>query len=373
MEGLANNPENSLSLKDVALTRTYMVAAGSEVKNDNGTWVHGLALADKAQAVTTESDGMLKLMQTHISSYLGQGPHVARAPAAEAVTPQAGEFPTGFNAMPAMMTEFAKQIQTIEKAKTKKAYEGVLLTEFMSAALKGFAGVVDDGSLPVFYALLKTTNEPGDVRSYIMSAMEKWSNYNGIKIEKNMFLPEETVKNIMKVKPNPMETVAMSTTTDLGISNMLCLPRKTKEIEEKLMWEQAGRETEMNGTEAQGRIARAAFQFWLIEVNVATTAALLSVLYGEQCQLYINLMKIYDILQENSVQQQKGAFTRLFCRQIAWAIYDDMRNYFSKRVMPEQLMTGRGCFPTSYMEDFFSDINYVSKAHHSIHLPNCVA
>eukprot|EP00956_Cyclotella_meneghiniana_P003237 scaffold3946_cov41-Cyclotella_meneghiniana.AAC.4 len=90
---------------------------------------------------------------------------------------------------------------------------------------------------------------------------------------------------------------------------------------------------------------------------VATTAALISVLYGQKCPLYINLMKVHDILQENSVQQQKIAFTKLFCRQLTWAIYDDMRNFFSRRVMPEAFMPGGTVrYPASYMQDFFSNI-----------------
>lgn len=361
---VAENGEFGLTVEDLALTRTYLVAAGIEVKNENGVYVHGLALAEKAQAVTTDSDGLLKLMQTHMTSYLGQGPHAAKQPTPATPVQHHAAAQMSFQAVPAMMTEFAKQIQGIEKAKTKKETEGVAMTEFTMAALKGFAGVVDEGELPVFYALLKHTKDVGDIRAFIMSSMDKWSNHYGIKIEKNMFLSEATVKNIMAVKPNPMETVATSTSTDLGVSNMVCLPRKTADIETRLMWEQAGRETENNRTlreaaiRLKGETREPPTNFWQVEVMVATTAALLSVLYGEQCPLYINIMKIYDILQENSVQQAKVAFTKLLCKQITWAIYDDMRNFFSKRIMPDAFQSGRGRFPTSYMEDFFSNIMF---------------
>ena len=47
------------------------------------------------------------------------------------------------------------------------------MSEFMMAALKGFAGVVDEGKLLVFYALLKQTKDVGDIRAFIMSSMNK--------------------------------------------------------------------------------------------------------------------------------------------------------------------------------------------------------
>ena len=370
--GMPNMPGSKVTAEDVSLHRKYMQTAGSEAKNASGSWTHGMAIAEKAQAVTTDSDGLLKLMHTHMTSYLGQGPQAKKTAPAAAKTPDYGNRYDTLQSMPAMMNEFVKRMSEIKEEKAKKAEEGVVMTEFMTAALKGFAGVDNEGQLPVFYALLRRTKEVGDVRAYIMAAMDRWAKYNGIKIETNMFLPEETVKNIMKVKPNPLETVASSTTTDLGVSNMVCLPRKSKDIEERLMWEQAARETENNRTfrEAASRLKGETrdppSNFWQVEVMVATTAALMSVLYGERCPLYINLMKIHDILQENTVQQQKGAFTKLFCRQLTWAIYDDMRNFFSKRVMPATVTGGgRSRYPTSYMQDFFSNVMYQSPIHRS--------
>ena len=70
------------------------------------------------------------------------------------------------------------------------------MSEFMMAALKGFVGVVDEGQLPVFYTLLKQTKDVGDIRAFIMSSMNKWSNHYGIKIKKNMFLLEGNVRKL---------------------------------------------------------------------------------------------------------------------------------------------------------------------------------
>ena len=74
--------------------------------------------------------------------------------------------------------------------------------------------------------------------------MEKWSNHYGIKIEKNMFLLEETVKNIMKVKPNPIETVATGYVNIRGLGSIKhgVFAEENKGIEDRLMWEKrAGR------------------------------------------------------------------------------------------------------------------------------------
>ena len=115
--------------------------------------------------------------------------------------------------------------------------------------------------------------------------------------------------------------------------------------------EEAASSTEANRTknekekELKGESRDPPSNYWGVKQNVATTAALTSVCYGEKNRLYKNLMHLYEILTEDTVAQATLAFTPAYCRQITWAIIDDMKTYFGKRVMPEAFCHILGVIP----------------------------
>eukprot|EP00956_Cyclotella_meneghiniana_P043590 scaffold277973_cov146-Cyclotella_meneghiniana.AAC.1 len=130
--------------------------------------------------------------------------------------------------------------------------------------------------------------------------MQQWQTDNGIEIHQNIFLPEDLIKNIRAIKPNPTKTFGTSRVSDVEFTNLVCLPLRAAEIEAKLIAEQAAASTEANRTknekekQLKGESRNPPENYWGVKLNVATTAALVSVCYGEKNRLYANLMHIYE-------------------------------------------------------------------------------
>ena len=82
--------------------------------------------------------------------------------------------------------------------------------------------------------------------------------------------------------------------------------------------------------------------------------------------MYKNLLDIYSLLNSKGVMQHKLKFTELLCRQITWAIYDDMRAYFSCRLMPEDFLKPTVEWPESDIGDIYSNVKNLQP----IHRPN---
>ena len=68
---------------------------------------------------------------------------------------------------------------------------------------------------------------------------------------------------------------------------------------------------------------------------VATYAAKNYVLWGNRCVFYLALMDIVETMKLESVEGQAELFKMHVCRQIVWAIYEDMSQYISVRLTPD--------------------------------------
>ena len=122
------------------------------------------------------------------------------------------------------------------------------MLEYAVAALMGYCRVISWRDIPVLYVLLKTVKDNTEARTLIEKGMAQWAVNNNTEISQNTFLPEDLIKNIRAVKPNPMCMVGTSRVSDIEVTNLACLPLKLHEIEARLIGEQAAASTEANRT-----------------------------------------------------------------------------------------------------------------------------
>ena len=260
-------------------------------------------------------------------------------------------------------TQSAEQSKVEENK--KKTDDGTVLSDMAMSALMGFCGVSNWRDVPALYVYLRSIKDNFEARDIICEEMLEWQKENGIEIHQNIFLPEDLIKNIQAVKPNPTLIKGTSRVSDVEFTALVCLPIRPSEIEAKMFAEQAASSTEANRTknekekQLKGESCDPPNNYWGVKQNVATTAALMSVCYGEKNRLYKNLMHIHEILKEDTVAQASMVFTPLYCRQITWAIIDDMKSYFSKRVMPDAFKKGFVVYPQSKPTDIFADIQFL--------------
>lgn len=357
---MGEDPNSGVTPEEVKFLMDFFMTCG---QGQGGEHKH--ALQDSFKAVISVSPGFTKWTTTSMEAYLG------KTPISQAVSPQAQSQGVHFStntpiqqqAAQAFNAEIGGHKQAAEETK-KKADDSTVLSEYGMAALMGFCGVNNWREVPALYVVLQRVKDNGEARDVILEGMMQWQTENGIEIHQNIFLPEDFIKNVRAIRPNPTKMVGTSRVSDVEFTNLVCLPLRPAEIEAKIIADQAATSTEANRTKSEkekqlkGESRNPPDNYWGVKLNVATTAALVSVCYGEKNRLYANLMHIYEILKEDMVVQASMAFTPFYCRQITWAIIDDMKSYFAKRLMPEQLKSGYVSFPKSKLADIFSDIQF---------------
>jgi hypothetical protein len=248
----------------------------------------------------------------------------------------------------------------------KKSEEGKALDEQQVAALKGFCGVTSAGDCPAIWAIFKQCKNIQSARSHLMRGMEQWGASTGNELTTNILFSEEQMKDIMSVNPNPTETTGTAEASDRGVSNLICLPRTAKEIEQRKLQEQARDGCELTYKEkwalTSGKNTRNPPQgYYTLRLMVATTCSLLYTLYGRKCDLYLKFLEILNILKEKPVKEQSAGFTALKCRTYTWAMYDDCRTFFCQRLLPQDFNTPRVKFPYSLLPDIYSNIRFVNE------------
>eukprot|EP00956_Cyclotella_meneghiniana_P006571 scaffold8672_cov40-Cyclotella_meneghiniana.AAC.1 len=323
---------------------------------------HKHALQTGFTAVISVSPGFQKWTMTGMEAYLGQTP---RQQVVSPATPAANNqvmYSVQQQASQTINNQSAEQ-STAEENK-KKTDDGTVMTEMQMSALMGFCGVSNWRDVPALYVHLRSIKDNFKARDIIREGMLEWQRENGIEIHQNIFLPEDLIKNIRAVKPNPTLVKGTSRVSDVEFTALVCLPLRPAEIEAKMFAEQAAASTEANRTknekekQLKGESRDPPSNYWAVKLTVATTAALMSVCYGEKSRLYKNLMHLYEVLTEDTVAQASLAFTPAYCRQITWAIIDDMKIYFGKRVMPEAFKKGFVVYPQTKLSDIFADIQF---------------
>ena len=306
--------------------------------------------------VTNTTPAFLKWAKQRLSSYL-PGPSIP----VQQVQNGGGITEAHLMSLTNSISNLASTKQATAAEAARKKEEGRMLSEYDIAALKGFSGVDDPGHCTVFWPLLKTSKSIEDARANLMRGMQQWAEATGNEIYDNVFYSEEPIKDIMKMNPNPGKLASLSN-SERGVSNMGNIPKTPKEIEERLNKERAANAAAGNRSYKEQLALLSSTpkkppeNYYSLKLNVATTCAQVFVLYGRQCDLYINLMGLLDVLKGPDCKNNVAAFTPLFCRQVSWAIYMDCRSFFSQKKMPQDFLRAQVQYAKSLLKDVYSNV-----------------
>jgi len=82
-------------------------------------------------------------------------------------------------------------------------------------------------------------------------------------------------------------------------------------------------------------------------------------LFGDKCDYFCNVLKIYKILEMPEVVQLRSKFSPEICRRITWAIIDDGRSFFNTVITPQEFSTpGMIVFPMSFLHSILESIRF---------------
>ena len=237
-----------------------------------------------------------------------------------------------------------------------------MFNDWQVAAIKGWSCIKETTRIQRFGQTIQGVKQDQIIRTEVRRGMDAWAKWKGQQIETRVFLLKDIIKCIKKVTPCPGEPIPTFANADKGIDPLACCPWKSDEIKLEQEKESAVEETAATRTynEQVQMSARPGKDppstFLVLQVMLATYCALLWVLFGGQCALYLAVLDIYLLLKDDYIAMQQHEFTPLRCREITWAVICDAKRFFHTQVHPSELTQPNPQYPVSRLASVLLDI-----------------
>jgi hypothetical protein len=363
----ASKPESGIAANEADFIKKWLLAAGQTEPGKDRAASSEIVL--RPDPVLETATVFTQWANRTLQVYLGQGPTPV-APQA----PVVAQPPAMDQALLAqMMTVISKlaenQGEIQSQAKQSRAEDIKLLDDYDQAALKGFCGVDNMGDVPQFWALSRTTKNIDAVRSILLREMNAWAIRNSNEIYESIYFSEDQMKDFIRNNPNPTKGLATLSMATRGVSPLGCLPTSQAEIEERMLREQYANETAENRTYdeavklAKSKTVKPPQSYYHFRLMTNTFGALVFVLYGVQCPLYLDLLTIINTLKMPQTKLAYGGFDKEFCARASWALYDCSRRFFFYRLMPEDFRREQINYPVSLLGGLTEDIMFQNDIH----------
>lgn len=229
------------------------------------------------------------------------------------------------------------------------AYEegGKKYDEYQQAILKGFAHTHELKDVPRIWGAFQSTKHMDTHRDNITRAMAVWatSQPQHVTIDRSLYLPVTTLRDILALRFNPGGTMAELDTADCGLSILICRARssesksalKRRELaEERTRATRTLAEEERLGKDSSTKLCPEDYNELLR--CLGTYCALLHTLFGHRCAFYKQCLQLWETMEPDFVYERRHFFSPLYCRQLVWAIIEEGRAYFSKRLSPDNFV-----------------------------------
>jgi hypothetical protein len=134
------------------------------------------------------------------------------------------------------------------------------------------------------------------------------------------------MKDFIRNRPNPTNGLATLTLGGRGVSNLVCLPTSQSKIEERMLRERYANEMVGSRTYneavklAKSKAIRPPQSYYHFRLMTNTFRALVFVLYGVSCPLYLDLLIIINTLRMPQTKMAHGGFDKEWCARASWAI-----------------------------------------------------
>lgn len=223
---------------------------------------------------------------------------------------------------------------------------GVEYDKFQIAALQGFLHAHYITGVPIIWAMFQQTKNIETHKDNLRRKMEAWATDPSrpiqVPIERGLYIPDATMKEIISLNFNPGGVMADAETADLGMSILICRARTTAAKTAIRRHERALAQSRRNRSMAEAEAEQTTTTVYdtgslpdnyheLLQC-LGTYCALLHALFGDRCVFYRQCYELWSALNSDLVYEQRNDFSALFCRQIVWAIVMESRVYFSKRL-----------------------------------------
>jgi hypothetical protein len=242
------------------------------------------------------------------------------------------------------------------------------------AKLKDVCGVRSGANIPTIWSIIQASKGKSydTYRAHLSKSMDAWARTHHIELDKSTHFDSKFFEDLVALRFNPGGPVVQYISAARGMSMLACRSMSAVDAELSRDWEEAAAHTKNTRSledmlkVSRKKTAAPAGTYSELKLNIGTYCGLLWSLFGDNCDYYKELLKIYRILDRQECFAIRDAYTREVCARITWAILDDGRSFFGQTVVAADFAPGaRGPRATSYLEsiaDAVRNANVVQRA-----------
>lgn len=345
--------------KCTTLTNWCMVAAHRSASPTTSV------LATTLEMAPGDDDDFLRWLQTvDVTKSHGTAAAAAATPAAGttgiAATGPAGAAATCTIQPPPPPDVWTQMAQSISKSfataaaamrpdsDPRSSFEngGSKYDEFQMAIIQGFAHVEDITGVPIIWALFQYTKSLDTHKDNVKRRMTKWASTTTrdrpehVQIDRSLYITDAAMRDILALNFNPGGVAAEADTADKGLSILCCRARTSAQRAEIRRLEKAADKSKRNWSKKEAEDDEVtAYDTGALPDDynellrcLGTYCALLHTLFGEKCVFYRNCYKLWETMNSEFVFEKREKFGKLTCRRIVWALIEESRIFFAKRL-----------------------------------------
>ncbi len=212
------------------------------------------------------------------------------------------------------------------------------------AKLKDACGVCNAQQIPAIWLVIQsTTGKSFDTYcAHIAKSLELWCRSHHIDHDKSIFLEAKFSVDLVALRFNPGGPVAQFHSVAWGMSMLVCHLLMAMAAEFCREYEEAAESTRHTRSlddllkRNRGKTVEPASTYTDLKLNIGTYCGLLWTIFGNHCDYYKELLKIYHILDRKECFTIQNAYTRGI-----WTIVDEGRSFFGRNPVALDFAPGK--------------------------------
>jgi hypothetical protein len=225
--------------------------------------------------------------------------------------------------------------------------------------LKDVCGIPNAQHIPAIWSIIQATKgkSADSYRAHLVKSIDAWCRSHHIDCDKSLFLKAKFFEDLVALRFNPGGPVAQFHSAAWEMSMLACRSLTAAEAEQCHEYKEAAANTMHTQSldellkHNSGRTVAPASSYMDLKLNIGTYCGLLWSLFGDHCDYYKELLKIYRILDREECFTIRNAYTNKNCACITWAIINNGRSFFGQNPMASDFAPGSSYhFSTSHLK-----------------------
>ena len=228
--------------------------------------------------------------------------------------------------------------------------KGIDQDQIVKFKFKDACGVRNAQQIPAIWSVIQSTKgkrfDTYRAHTHIAKSIDLWCRSHHIDRDKSIFLESKFFEDLVALRFNPGGPVAQFHSVARGMSMLACRSLRAVDTEFCREYEEAA--AEMKHTRSledllkknRSKTVEPAANYMDLKLNIGTYCGLLWTMFGDHCDYYKELLKIYCILDQEECFTIHNAYTREVCARITWAIIDEGCSFFGCNPMASDFAPG---------------------------------